>query len=560
MQWRSRRSSTASVADASPFRGLAPYGPEDADFFFGRGREIELIAANIYASPLTLLFGPSGVGKTSLVQAGLIPRLDASDDFVAVDVRSWGGRPVEAVLTALDDAAPGAASAGEIAAAVELVASANSDRRVALVLDQFEDVFLRRPGVEELGEQLSDAMLRPGTLSVLIAIREESLAELDRLEEQIPGIFETVIRLDYLERAAAAGSVVDALRVWNERVAPDEQVGLEGGLLDEVLDGVPARDPGHVETAHLQLVLERLWDADHESGELRSASLAALGGPKGIVRDHVGNALDALDEHGRELAAGAIDRLVTPSGQLIAQRAADLAVFAEIAESDIRGLLARLSKARIVRPIADQEEGDERWEIYHPLLADALLGWRREFVTERRVAEERAVARPRYRRLLFGVVAVALVLATTGVLVTYAVLQRQAARAQALTADARAVLSTDPSAGLALAVRAYDTKSTPETEAVLREALGATAQRASVVADTGAVSAASRSHPRAIRSSRPATTVSESGVSSCRRRCASSPATRSRRRCHAAVAKRSRLRTPTALGSSRCAKARSQSG
>ena len=473
------------MADSSPFRGLAPYGPEDADFFFGRGREIELIAANIYASPLTLLFGPSGVGKTSLVQAGLIPRLSASDDFVAVDVRSWGGSPVEAVLAALEGGAPGAASAGEIAAAVELVASANSDRRVALVLDQFEDVFLRRPGDEELGEQLSEAMLRPGTLSVLIAIREESLAELDRLEEQIPGIFETVIRLDYLDRATAASSVVDALRVWNERVAPDEQVTLEAGLLDEVLEGVPARDPGHVETAHLQLVLERLWDAGHESGELRRASLEALGGPKGIVRDHVRNALDALDERERELAAAAIDRLVTPSGQLIAQQAVDLAVFAGIGESDIRGLLDRLSKARIVRPIADREEGDERWEIYHPLLADAALGWRREFVTERRVAEERALARLRYRRLLIGAVVVALVLATTGALVTYALLQRQAARAQALTADARAVLWTDPPAGLALAVRAYDTKSTPETEAVLRTALGEAAQRASVVADSG---------------------------------------------------------------------------
>ena len=54
---------------ASPYKGLVAYGEEDAQFFFGRDAEQELIIANMMASRLTLLVGPSGVGKSSLLRA-----------------------------------------------------------------------------------------------------------------------------------------------------------------------------------------------------------------------------------------------------------------------------------------------------------------------------------------------------------------------------------------------------------------------------------------------------------------------------------------------------------
>ncbi|HEY7793559.1 MAG TPA: hypothetical protein VIA10_06095, partial [Gaiellaceae bacterium] len=61
----------------SPFKGLAYFGDSDTDrrFFFGRERESELVAANLMASRLTVLYGPSGVGKSSLLRAGVTQRL-----------------------------------------------------------------------------------------------------------------------------------------------------------------------------------------------------------------------------------------------------------------------------------------------------------------------------------------------------------------------------------------------------------------------------------------------------------------------------------------------------
>ena len=60
-----------------PYKGLMPYDEADAPFFFGREAEAEIISANLMASRLTLLYGPSGVGKSSVLRAGVVRRLRA---------------------------------------------------------------------------------------------------------------------------------------------------------------------------------------------------------------------------------------------------------------------------------------------------------------------------------------------------------------------------------------------------------------------------------------------------------------------------------------------------
>ena len=59
----------------NPYLGLVPYTEEDARFFFGRERDQRVVVANLFASHLTLLYGASGVGKSSLLRAGVIKEL-----------------------------------------------------------------------------------------------------------------------------------------------------------------------------------------------------------------------------------------------------------------------------------------------------------------------------------------------------------------------------------------------------------------------------------------------------------------------------------------------------
>src|SRR3954469_24099689 len=94
----------AIAAPDTPFKGLAHYTEKDAAFFFGRDRERKVIIANLKARPLTLLYGESGVGKSSLLRAGVASQLlhlarenveeVGTPEFVPVTFSAWRDDPV----------------------------------------------------------------------------------------------------------------------------------------------------------------------------------------------------------------------------------------------------------------------------------------------------------------------------------------------------------------------------------------------------------------------------------------------------------------------------------
>ena len=100
-------SQAALSAPPNPFKGLAPFGesPLDTLLFFGREREIEVIAANLVASRLTLLYGPSGVGKTSLLRAGVVTRLRRDEAAGVVVHANWSGESSDGLLRAIEEEA-----------------------------------------------------------------------------------------------------------------------------------------------------------------------------------------------------------------------------------------------------------------------------------------------------------------------------------------------------------------------------------------------------------------------------------------------------------------------
>src|SRR5208282_6568687 len=110
------------AAFTGPYRGLEPFDESAAAFFFGREKETRLLAASLFASPLTLVYGASGVGKSSVLRAGVIPHLRGRKDLLLVVfptisselqsgsvVRGWQTDPVtgikEASALALFDSA-----------------------------------------------------------------------------------------------------------------------------------------------------------------------------------------------------------------------------------------------------------------------------------------------------------------------------------------------------------------------------------------------------------------------------------------------------------------------
>ncbi|GAU64988.1 hypothetical protein SSP35_01_03250 [Streptomyces sp. NBRC 110611] len=132
-----------------PYPGLAAFGTEDADLFFGRMALVKELSAGVEQSPLTAVFGASGSGKSSLLRAGLLPELGPHWHTVSL---TPGAHP----LTALADAV--SRVIGTRADAVALSGLAQEpqqlelalhtwlsgrpeEERVLLVIDQFEEAF-----------------------------------------------------------------------------------------------------------------------------------------------------------------------------------------------------------------------------------------------------------------------------------------------------------------------------------------------------------------------------------------------------------------------------------
>jgi len=86
--------SASELQRGSPYQGLIPYDEADAPFFFGREKEARLIIANLFASPLTVLYGASGVGKSSVLRAGVARQLRAREELLVVVFNAWQSNPL----------------------------------------------------------------------------------------------------------------------------------------------------------------------------------------------------------------------------------------------------------------------------------------------------------------------------------------------------------------------------------------------------------------------------------------------------------------------------------
>jgi WD40 repeat protein len=499
---------------AGPYKGLAPF--EDSDFdaflFFGRERERDLIIANLAAAPLTVLYGPSGVGKSSVLRAGVAHHIragvrgDADPELAVVVFGAWSGDPLPDLREAVAKEARRLVGdtpfhSDETASLADLLSEVTDaiDGELYLILDQFEEYFLYHGEATEprsLDDELAE-IVRSGALrvSVLLSIREDELAKLDVLKSRLPHLFANSLRLDHLDVGSGRAAILGPLKRWNELVGGDVAFSAEPEFVEAVLDQVAAGkiDPGlagrgaveavetlaRVEAPYLQLVLHRVFEVERAAGSrtLRLATLHELGGAQRVVEEHLDQAMRGLAPGEQELAALMFDHLVTPSGTKIAHELGDLAMYASAGEDDVERVVRSLAADRILRPLGNGRDGG-RYEIYHDVLAEAVLAWRTRHESGRQLVLERLAARARHRRLV-AIAAASLValLALTAVTV-FALRERARAEERALSAEAHELAATafaqlplDPELSLALALEAARLEESPRIEDVLRQAL-----------------------------------------------------------------------------------------
>jgi WD40 repeat protein len=459
----------------SPYKGLASFEDSELDalLFFGREREIAAVAANVLANRLTVLYGPSGVGKSSLLGAGVARRLRELSGAPVVVHDTWAEDPAARLITSVH------AECGELGATAGLVdtvaAAAQQNGELHLLLDNFEEYMLYHGLEGPLSEALPELLRRPGLrVNVLLALRDDALAELDEFAGRIPELFSNLLRLDRLDREAGEAAILGPLGRYSELAG--ETFTAEDALVEAVLD--EASTDGGVEAPYLQLVLERLWERERETGsrELRLSTLRAIGGARAVVREHVRSALNALPLAEQEAAARVVRQLVTPSGRKVSHEPSDLAEYADVEDAQLRHLLETLGRERIVRGVNGMQGAPTRYEIFHDVLGPPILAWQAEHQLQR----ERIRAREQRHRLYAIIGATLLALAIVAGVAVFALVQRSNARTQArhahggeLAGRALADIPTNPQVSVQLALQAAQLSPGRQTADVLRSSLAA---------------------------------------------------------------------------------------
>lgn len=498
-----------SREDFCPYRGLDPYDEEHRVFFKGRDTESGIIAANLYAASLTVLYGPSGAGKTSILQAGVVPELRGLGAGIIVQFREWQTPGFAKTLkerilahAAGHAALPGGLNAGERLDEILRQCARATGVPLFLIFDQFEEYFLYHPaseGAEGFEADFARAVnQRGGAGNFLVCMREEELSKLDRFRTRIPHLLSNLLRLKPLDWARALDAIRQPLQIYNhvrrslDRPGAELQEGLAEELLREEVSfeqqGSGRLQEGEhaVELPFLQLVLTRLWAEEGGEGprRLRVDTLRRLGGAAGVVREHVNASLrrptlarlaaaalgrsrapaPAAAEAGkgaepltarellqeRRIVADAFEHLVTPSGTKIAHTAGDLARFTRASPVTVGKILRRLSGQgnRILKQLSGGRGGEDRYELAHDALAPAILDWRARYERERR----------RRRMAAFSLLFALLVLGVAGYFAAKAAeANRQIliARSERMARDARWIMREDPLRGDSLARAAF---------------------------------------------------------------------------------------------------------
>jgi WD40 repeat protein len=477
---------------ATPYRGIQPFRYVDHPIFFAREEETRHLASLVAVYRGVMLYGDSGTGKSSLINAGLLPgatRLGFHPERLRVQPRSGEELVIERIATAEDDAeflpsllAPEDEGSPRVILSTQTFAerlrAACEGNRPLIVFDQFEEILtlFEQAGAGAAQERLVElivALLREQLpVKLLFVFREDHLGKVKQLLAASPELVDQGLRL----APPAAETLPTIIRGPFERYPGHFARELNPEIADRLCTALAERfGAGDLSLSEVQTVCLRLWQADEPE------ALLAARGPQGLLEDYLGEALDAFPPNLRGAAIALLGQMVTSAGTRNVMSAEDLIQRAR-EEEDIPPALAERALERLESE-SKLVRRERRRDLYlYEVTSEFLLPW----ISRRREEFQRLQERARERRRLrlFGSIAAALLLvvAVIAAVAVWALGQRSDARRQAKEATSLALasaagdaLESRPDVSLALALDAYRTRPRAETRSSLisaREALG----------------------------------------------------------------------------------------
>ena len=355
-------------AQRQPFKFLDAYTTDDRDLFFGRDLELRELYSRFFKSRLTVVFGLSGSGKTSLVQCGLVSEI-AVTAATFFTVRT----AVDPFNSLKDEVARRVDLPEDMTDHVEILreASYQLSKTLVIFLDQFEEIFImqslsaRKNFIAELKRWLETGI----DLRVIINIREEYLARLSEFEAVIPDFLANRFWVRKMSQEQAEEAIIKPCEVCG--------VEVERAVATQLLEDLTGED-GTIELPYMQVIMDTLYrqaiERDPDQPVISMANYEGQGGVGNILASFIEGRLSEFSDPdlGRQLLKAMISadgtKLVIGLEEL-GERAANFGD--AIAPGILLDTVNQLIDNRIVR----EDPNTHFYELRHDTLALQVHIW-----------------------------------------------------------------------------------------------------------------------------------------------------------------------------------------
>lgn len=357
----------------NPFPGPQPYRATDRHRFHGRQELSRKLLGSILAHRVVTVYGPSGSGKSSLMQASVIPQLIDEHQFRVVRVDSWPEESNAAswLLEAMIDGFKLGAAVREMNATASVLHAAQrvarkSARPFLIYLDQLEQLLFHNRDTADMDEfadvlqGLADLPIQG--LQLVLSLREDYLGSLrDRIEGR-------TVLLDHGFRVSPmrVGELARAMCKVAATGEPPQTWGFEEtrALVMQVrVDGQAARDEAEAQAAFAQIVCRAIFE-QRAAGQTTSENLDVAK----ILDQYMETTLSSLGELSVQAQALLEQQLITPDGSRTLRTEKEL--LASVPAEALATILMKLETAAILR--AEEHQGRRYFELGHDWLGKQL--------------------------------------------------------------------------------------------------------------------------------------------------------------------------------------------
>jgi WD40 repeat protein len=277
----------------SPFKFLDSYTREDREIFFGREKEIEELYRRLFESKVLLVYGESGTGKSSLVNCGLVNKLNDTEHLPVYIRRSDNllESLSEAIQILLKESSPRQLLTALLFKKALREISDDIHKQLIFIFDQFEELFIF--GTKEEKQSLIQVLkvLTESDLNCrfIFIIREEYFSNVAEFEKHIPNFLSNRMRIEKMDRTNAITAIKGSCSV--------NDIQVEEVFAESLLKKLNPDSPG-IELTYLQIFLDKVFDlAIHEenydkSGQKPLVFTIGLIEKTGDVSDLLGSFLD----------------------------------------------------------------------------------------------------------------------------------------------------------------------------------------------------------------------------------------------------------------------------